>query len=73
MGNNAGPHRAAIIDAFLKSEQIVDMELPAYSPDLNRIEYLGMSSPVLYVDVLHSHRFRNCPTGVMAITGVCGV
>ncbi|GBN23332.1 hypothetical protein AVEN_168337-1 [Araneus ventricosus] len=40
MDDNARPHRAAIVDDFLDSEGIAQMERPAYLPDLNSIENL---------------------------------
>ncbi len=38
--DNAHPHRARIVDAFLQQEGITRMEWPACSPDLNPIEHL---------------------------------
>ncbi|GFU18100.1 DDE_3 domain-containing protein [Trichonephila clavipes] len=40
MDDNARPHRANIVDECLKSEDITRMDWPAYSPDLNPIEYV---------------------------------
>lgn len=40
MDDNATPHRAQLIDAYLESEDIVRMDWPARSPDLNPIEHL---------------------------------
>ncbi|GFW73567.1 transposable element Tcb1 transposase [Trichonephila clavipes] len=40
MDDNARPHRADIVDDYLKSEGISHMAWPAYSPDLNPIENL---------------------------------
>ncbi|GFW24289.1 transposable element Tcb1 transposase [Trichonephila clavipes] len=40
MDDNARPHRADIVDDYLESEVIARMAWPAYSPDLNPIEYL---------------------------------
>ncbi|GFU02936.1 transposable element Tc3 transposase [Trichonephila clavipes] len=40
MDDNAHPHRANIVDEYLKSEDITRMDWPAYSPDLNSIEYV---------------------------------
>lgn len=38
MYDNACPHRAAIVDDFLKSEEVAHMEWPINSLDLNPIE-----------------------------------
>ncbi|GFX38816.1 transposable element Tcb1 transposase [Trichonephila clavipes] len=38
--DNARPHRANIIDECLQSEDIIRMDWPAYSPDLNPIEHV---------------------------------
>ncbi|GFV94402.1 transposable element Tcb1 transposase [Trichonephila clavipes] len=38
--DNARPHRASIVDGCLQSEDITRMDCPAYSPDLNQIEYV---------------------------------
>ncbi|GFW50400.1 transposable element Tc3 transposase [Trichonephila clavipes] len=40
MDDNARPHRATIVDECLQSEDITRMDWPAYSPDLNPIEYV---------------------------------
>ncbi|GBM77079.1 Acetylcholinesterase-1 [Araneus ventricosus] len=40
MDDNARPHRANIVDECLQSEDITRMDWPAYSPDLNPIEYV---------------------------------
>ena len=40
MDDNAHPHRAAIVNDFLESEEIACMAWPAYSPDFNPIENL---------------------------------
>ncbi|GFV06635.1 transposable element Tcb1 transposase [Trichonephila clavipes] len=40
MDDNARPHRADIVDDYLKSEGIARMTWPAYSPDLLPIENL---------------------------------
>ncbi|GFX13194.1 transposable element Tcb1 transposase [Trichonephila clavipes] len=40
MDDNARPHRANIVDECLQSEDIARMDWPAYSPDLNLIEYM---------------------------------
>ncbi|GFV93734.1 transposable element Tcb1 transposase [Trichonephila clavipes] len=40
MDDNARPHRADIVDDYLKNEGIARMAWPAYSPDLNPIENL---------------------------------
>ncbi|GFW32669.1 DDE_3 domain-containing protein [Trichonephila clavipes] len=37
--DNARPHRANIVDEYLQSEDIIRMDWPAYSPDLNPIEH----------------------------------
>ncbi|GFU79196.1 acetylcholinesterase-1 [Trichonephila clavipes] len=51
MHNNARPQRANIVDECLQSEDISRMAWPAYSPDLNPIEYvwdmLGRRIPAL--------------------------
>ncbi|GFX64498.1 transposable element Tc3 transposase [Trichonephila clavipes] len=38
--DNALPHRANIVDECLQSEDIIHMDWPAYSPDLNPIEHV---------------------------------
>ncbi|GFY36606.1 transposable element Tcb1 transposase [Trichonephila clavipes] len=38
--DNARPHRANIVDEFLQSEDIIRTDCPAYSPDLNPIQYV---------------------------------
>ncbi|GFS92231.1 transposable element Tc3 transposase [Trichonephila clavipes] len=40
MDDNARPHHANIVDECLQSEDITRMDWPAYSPDLNPIEYV---------------------------------
>ena len=40
MADNARPHRAAIIDKYLKSEGIARMAWLAYSPEINLIQNL---------------------------------
>ena len=40
MDDNARPHRAGLVNEYLESEDIVRMEWPARSPDLNPIEHL---------------------------------
>ncbi|GFT31911.1 transposable element Tcb1 transposase [Trichonephila clavipes] len=40
MDDNARPHRANIVDQCLLSEDIIRMDWPAYSPDLNPIEHV---------------------------------
>ncbi|GFT00618.1 putative transposable element [Trichonephila clavipes] len=40
MDENARPHRANIVDECLQLEDITLMDWPAYSPDLNLIEYV---------------------------------
>ncbi|GFS50022.1 transposable element Tcb1 transposase [Trichonephila clavipes] len=40
MEDNARPHRANIVDECLQSEDIIRMDWPAYSPDLNPIEHV---------------------------------
>ena len=37
--DNARPHRARIVDAYLQQEQITRVDWPACSPDLNPIEH----------------------------------
>ena len=38
--DNARPHRARIVNDFLQQQQIMRMDWPARSPDLNPIEHL---------------------------------
>ncbi|GFY10336.1 DDE_3 domain-containing protein [Trichonephila clavipes] len=40
MDDNARPHRANIVEECLQSEDIIRMDWPAYSPDLNPIEHV---------------------------------
>ncbi|GFW34511.1 transposable element Tc3 transposase [Trichonephila clavipes] len=40
MDDNAGPHRANIVDECLQSEDITRMDWRAYSPELNSIEHV---------------------------------
>ncbi|GFX45831.1 transposable element Tcb1 transposase [Trichonephila clavipes] len=40
MDDNAGPHRADIVDVYLESERIARSAWPAYSPNLNPIQNL---------------------------------
>ncbi|GFX88194.1 transposable element Tcb1 transposase [Trichonephila clavipes] len=40
MDDNARPLRANIVDECLQSEDITRMDWPAFSPDLNAIEYM---------------------------------
>ncbi|GFV79168.1 transposable element Tcb2 transposase [Trichonephila clavipes] len=40
MYDNARPHRESIADECLQSEDIISMDWPAYSPDLNPIEHV---------------------------------
>ncbi|GFW43092.1 transposable element Tc3 transposase [Trichonephila clavipes] len=40
MDDNAGPHRANIVDECLQSEDITRMDWAAYSPDLNPVEHV---------------------------------
>ncbi|GFW55455.1 DDE_3 domain-containing protein [Trichonephila clavipes] len=39
MDDNARPHHANIVDEYLQSEDIIRMDWPAHSPDLNPIEH----------------------------------
>ncbi|GFY36318.1 mariner Mos1 transposase [Trichonephila clavipes] len=39
MDDNARPHRTLAVEELLESEDITQMDWPAYSPDLNPIEY----------------------------------
>ncbi|GFU37755.1 transposable element Tcb1 transposase [Trichonephila clavipes] len=41
MDDNARPYRANIVDESLQLEDIIRMDWPAYSPDLNVIEHVG--------------------------------
>ncbi|GBN67818.1 hypothetical protein AVEN_36462-1 [Araneus ventricosus] len=76
MDDSASPYRAAFVDDFLESEGIAHMEWPAYSPDLNPIENfwddLGRAVCRRFPPPATLRDFRNCPTGGMAITGLCG-
>ncbi|GFT22999.1 transposable element Tcb1 transposase [Trichonephila clavipes] len=40
MNDNARPHRANIVEECLQSEDIIRMDWPAYSPDLNPIKHV---------------------------------
>ncbi|GFU10260.1 transposable element Tcb1 transposase [Trichonephila clavipes] len=40
MDDNARPHRVNIVDKCLQSMDIIRMDCPAYSPNLNRIEHV---------------------------------
>ncbi|GFU61911.1 hypothetical protein TNCV_4826811 [Trichonephila clavipes] len=40
MDDNARPHRTLAVEELLESEDITRMDWPAYSPDLNPIEYV---------------------------------
>ncbi|GFU39025.1 transposable element Tcb1 transposase [Trichonephila clavipes] len=40
MDDNARPHRANIVDKCLQSEDIIRMDWPVYSPDLNPTEHV---------------------------------
>ncbi|GFV59271.1 transposable element Tcb2 transposase [Trichonephila clavipes] len=40
MDDNPRPHRTNIVDECLQSEDIIRMDWPAYSPDLNPIEHV---------------------------------
>ncbi|GFW36630.1 DDE_3 domain-containing protein [Trichonephila clavipes] len=40
MDENTHPYRANILDECLQSEDIIRMDWPAYSPDLNPIEHV---------------------------------
>ncbi|GFU38948.1 DDE_3 domain-containing protein [Trichonephila clavipes] len=42
MDDNARPHCANIVDECLQSEDIIRMDCPAFSPDLNPIEHCGI-------------------------------
>ncbi|GFU09543.1 transposable element Tcb1 transposase [Trichonephila clavipes] len=42
MDDNACPHCETIVDECLQSEDIPRMDWPAYSPDLNPIEHVGI-------------------------------
>ena len=55
MGNNARPHRDAIVDDFLESEKIAHIKWSTYSKDLNPTENLwDAHGCVLHVAVYHS-------------------
>lgn len=41
MDDNARPHRARVVTAYLEQEGIECMDWPARSPDLNPIEHVG--------------------------------
>ncbi|GFX68329.1 transposable element Tc1 transposase [Trichonephila clavipes] len=40
MEDNAQPHRSLAVEELLESEDITQMDWPAYSPDLNHIEHV---------------------------------
>ncbi|GFW28590.1 transposable element Tcb2 transposase [Trichonephila clavipes] len=40
MDNNARPHRTLAVEELLESEDIIRIDWPAYSPDLNPIEHV---------------------------------
>ncbi|GFS77977.1 transposable element Tcb2 transposase [Trichonephila clavipes] len=40
MDDNARPHRTLAVEELLESEDIIRMDWPAYSPDLNPIEHV---------------------------------
>ncbi|GFT92763.1 hypothetical protein TNCV_739511 [Trichonephila clavipes] len=44
MDDNARPHQTLAVEELLESEDITRMVWPAYSPDLNPIEHVRMSS-----------------------------
>ena len=50
MDDNAHPHRTAIVEDFLENEEIMSMEWPACSNNLNSIKIFGMLSALLYVE-----------------------
>ncbi|GFV64840.1 transposable element Tcb2 transposase [Trichonephila clavipes] len=41
MDDNARPHRTLAVEELLESEDITQMDWPAYSPDLNPIKHVG--------------------------------
>ncbi|GFU16566.1 transposable element Tcb2 transposase [Trichonephila clavipes] len=47
MDDNACPHRTNIVDECLQSEDIILMDCPAYSPDLNPIENVEKHSQLI--------------------------
>ncbi|GFT46717.1 DDE_3 domain-containing protein [Trichonephila clavipes] len=58
MDDNARSHRTLAVEELLESEDITRMDWPAYSPDLNPIEHVGM----LWGDVLqHACIIRRTP------------
>ena len=40
MDDNASPHRSRTITAYLQSEDVTSLPLPAMTPDLNPIEHI---------------------------------
>ncbi|GFV25643.1 transposable element Tcb2 transposase [Trichonephila clavipes] len=40
MDDNAWPHRTLAVEELLESEDITQLDWPAYSPDLNPIEHV---------------------------------
>ncbi|GFW53656.1 transposable element Tcb2 transposase [Trichonephila clavipes] len=40
MDDNARPHQTLAVEELLESEEMTRMDWPAYSPDLNSIEYM---------------------------------
>ncbi|GFX22830.1 transposable element Tcb1 transposase [Trichonephila clavipes] len=64
MNDNAHPHRANIVDECLQSEDITHMDWPAYSPNLNPMEYAGYGWPTNCSPSTPSHLSTGTSEGI---------